>query len=61
MDADRLYVSPRSAAEAGNRAVIDNKADGFQVKPRRKRNEDYSWDFGFVAILTKQGKIAGFA
>jgi hypothetical protein len=61
MDADRLYVSERAAVAAGNRAIIDNKADGFRVRPQRKRNDDRSWDFGFVAILTKRGQTVGFA
>jgi hypothetical protein len=60
MDADRLYVSPRAAEKAGNQA-IDNKEDGFSVKPRRKRNDDRTWDFGFVAILVRGGRPAGFA
>jgi len=51
MDAERLYVSPNAAEKAGNKAIIENKADGFRVKPSRKRNDDRSWDFGFVAVL----------
>jgi hypothetical protein len=42
MDADRLYVSPSAAETAGNKAIIDKKADGFRVKPSRKRNDDRS-------------------
>jgi hypothetical protein len=61
MDADRLYVSPSAAEKAGNRAIIENKADGFRVKPSRKRNDDRSWDFGFVTILMKSGRHVGFA
>ena len=61
MDADRLYVSERAAAAAGNKAITENKADGFRVRPQRKRNDDRSWDFGFVAILTKSGQTVGFA
>ena len=61
MDADRLYASERAAAAAGNWAIIDKKADGFRVRAQRKRNDDRSWDFGFVAILTKRGQTVGFA
>ncbi|WP_316207467.1 hypothetical protein [Bradyrhizobium sp. SZCCHNR3118] len=61
MDADRLYVSPSAAEKAGNKAIHDHKADRFDVKPSRKRNDDRSWDFGFVAVLMKQGKMVGFA
>jgi hypothetical protein len=58
---DNLYISERAAGDAGNKAVTENKADSFRVVPRRKRNEDRSWDFGFVAILMKQGQRVGFA
>jgi hypothetical protein len=58
---DRLYISERSAGDAGNKAVTENKADSFRVVPRRKRNEDRSWDFGFVTILMKSGRNIGFA
>jgi hypothetical protein len=61
MDADRLYVSEPAATEAASRAMIEKKADGFRVRPQRKRNDDRSWDFGFVAILTKRGQTVGFA
>jgi hypothetical protein len=61
MDADPIYVSERAAQAAGNQAIIDNKADGFRVRPQRKRNDDRSWDFGFVAILMKSGRTVGFA
>jgi hypothetical protein len=61
MDADRLYVSERAAAAAGNQAIIANKADSFRVRPQRKRNDDRSWDFGFVAVLTRSGRTVGFA
>jgi hypothetical protein len=61
MDADRLYVSPSAAEKAGNKAITDRKADRFHVKPSRKRNEDRSWDFGFVAVLIKGGRNVGFA
>jgi hypothetical protein len=61
MNADRLYVSERAAAAAGNQAIIDNKADGFRVRHQRKRNDDRSWDFSFVAVLTKSGQPVGFA
>ena len=61
MDADRLYVSPTAAEKAGNKAIIENRADGFRVKPSRKRNDDRSWDFGFVAVLMKSGRMVGFA
>jgi hypothetical protein len=39
MDADRLYVSERAAAAAGNKAITDNKADGFRVRPQRCARE----------------------
>jgi hypothetical protein len=61
MDADRLYVSPSAAEKAGNKAIIENKADGFRVKPSRKRNDDRSLDFGFVAVLVRGGRPVGFA
>jgi hypothetical protein len=61
MDADRLYVSPSAAEKAGNKAIIENRADGFRVKPSRKRNDDCSWDFGFVAVLIRGGQTVGFA
>jgi hypothetical protein len=61
MDADRLYVSPSAAEKAGNKAIADRKADCFSVKPSRKRNDDRSWDFGFVAVLMKGGRSVGFA
>lgn len=51
----------RAAAAAGNKAITENKADGFRVRPQRKRNDDRSWDFGFVTILTKSGQTVGFA
>jgi hypothetical protein len=61
MDADRLYVSERAAEAAGNQAIIENKADGFRVRPQRQRNPDRSWDSGFVGILMKSGRTVGFA
>ncbi|SHH04675.1 hypothetical protein [Bradyrhizobium erythrophlei] len=61
MDADRLYVSPSAAEKAGNKAIIEKRADGFRVKPSRKRNDDRSWDFGFVAVLIRGGQTVGFA
>jgi hypothetical protein len=61
MDADCIYVSERAARAAGKQAITDNKADGFRVRPQRKRNDDRSWDFGFVAVLTKSGRTIGFA
>jgi hypothetical protein len=61
MDADRLYVSPSAAEKAGNKAIAERKADRFHVKPRRRRNDDRSWDSGFVAVLMKSGKNVGFA
>jgi hypothetical protein len=61
MDADRLYVSPSAAEKAGTKAITDRKADRFEVKPRRLRNDDRSWDFGFVAVLVKSGRTVGFA
>jgi hypothetical protein len=39
MDADRLYVSERAAQAAGNKAITDNKADGFRVRPQRCARE----------------------
>ena len=51
-----------SAAEkAGIKAITDRKADRFEVKPRRQRNDDRSWDFGFVVVLVKSGRTVGFA
>jgi hypothetical protein len=61
MDADRLYVSPSAAEKAGTKAITDRKADRFEVKTRRQRNDDCSWDFGFVAVLVKSGRTVGFA
>ena len=61
MNADRLYVSERAASDAATKAVIENKADSFRVRPQRQRNPDRSWDFGFVAILMKSGRTVGFA
>jgi hypothetical protein len=61
MDADRLYVSPSAAEKAGTKAIADRKADRFEVKPRRQRNDDRSWDFGFVVVLVKSGRTVGFA
>lgn len=61
MDADRLYVSPSAAEKAGTKAITDRKADRFEVKSRRQRNDDRSWDFGFVAVLLKSGRMVGFA
>lgn len=59
--ADRLYLSERAAGDAGKRAVTDKKADRFKVVRRHTRNEDRSWDFGFVAILIKGDRPVGFA
>jgi hypothetical protein len=39
MDAVRFYVSPSAAEKTGNKAIIENRADGFRVKPSRKRND----------------------
>ncbi|MGC0389362.1 hypothetical protein [Bradyrhizobium sp. USDA 241] len=61
MDADRLYVSPTAATKAANKAITEHKADSFHVKPSRKRNDDRSWDFGFVAVLMRGGRPVGFA
>ncbi|UPT95441.1 hypothetical protein J4G48_0040520 [Bradyrhizobium barranii subsp. apii] len=61
MNADRLYVSPRAAEKAGTKAITDHKADRFEVQPKRQRNDDRSWDFGFVAVLMKSGRTVGFA
>jgi hypothetical protein len=41
--------------------VEEKRADAFRVKPRRQRNDDRTFDFGFVAILMKSGEVAGFA
>ncbi|WP_439357900.1 hypothetical protein [Bradyrhizobium sp. DASA03007] len=57
----QLYISPRSAESAAQKAVSENRADSYRVKPSRQRNDDRSWDFGFVAILMKSGQAAGFA
>ncbi|MEH2517413.1 hypothetical protein V1279_002986 [Bradyrhizobium sp. AZCC 1610] len=61
MDADRLYVSERAARQAASDAITAKKADSFRVRPHRQRNDDRSWDFGFVAVLMKSGRSAGFA
>jgi hypothetical protein len=57
----QLYISPTSAERAAQRAIDEKRADRFHVKPSRQRNSDRSWDFGFIAILTKSGEAAGFA
>jgi hypothetical protein len=57
----QLYISPASAKRAAQKAVEENRADRYRVKPSRQRNDDRSWDFGFVAILMKSGQAAGFA
>jgi hypothetical protein len=56
-----LYISERSARSAAQKAVEEKRADAFRVKPRRQRNDDRTFDFGFVAILMKSGEVAGFA
>lgn len=56
-----LYISPTSAESAARRAVEEKRADSYRIKPSRQRNDDRSWDFGFVAILRKSGQAAGFA
>ena len=57
----QLYISPASAASAARKAISENRADDFLVRPSRQRNDDRSWDFGFVAVLMKSGQAAGFA
>jgi hypothetical protein len=57
----QLYISPTSAERAALKAIEEKRADRYKVKPSRQRNEDRSWDFGFVAILMKSGEAAGFA
>ena len=57
----QLYISPTSAEKAARQAINEKRADSFRVKPTRQRNDDRSWDFGFVAILMKSGEAAGFA
>ena len=60
MPAD-LYVSPVSAERAGRKAIEARKADAFVVRPDRQRNDDRSWDSGFVAVLVRAGREIGFA
>ncbi|WP_316196652.1 hypothetical protein [Bradyrhizobium sp. SZCCHNS3053] len=56
-----LYISQRSAESAAIKAIAEKRADDFRVRPRVRHNPDRTSDFGFVAILMKSGKAAGFA
>lgn len=61
MSADRIYVSERSAADAGRKAVKLRKADDFRILPRIQRNPDRSIERGFAALLKIRGRSVGYA